>query len=75
MLFFEEIFGPVMPICTYDTIDEAIAYVNAHYSDTEKGIFTDRGRIYVRYGEPDDMTVEVMPMGTSSLDWVIEEEV
>jgi coniferyl-aldehyde dehydrogenase len=30
VLFFEEIFGPVMPICTYDTIDEAIAYVNAH---------------------------------------------
>ena len=26
----EEIFGPVMPIRTYDAIDEAIAYVNAH---------------------------------------------
>jgi len=26
----EEIFGPVMPIRTYDTIDEVIAYVNSH---------------------------------------------
>jgi coniferyl-aldehyde dehydrogenase len=24
----EEIFGPILPICTYDSIDEAIAYVN-----------------------------------------------
>jgi coniferyl-aldehyde dehydrogenase len=26
----EEIFGPVLPVLTYGTIDEAIAYVNAH---------------------------------------------
>jgi coniferyl-aldehyde dehydrogenase len=26
----EEIFGPVLPVVTYGTIDEAIAYVNAH---------------------------------------------
>jgi coniferyl-aldehyde dehydrogenase len=26
----EEIFGPVLPVVSYDTLDEAIAYVNAH---------------------------------------------
>ena len=26
----EEIFGPVLPVMTYQTVDEAIAYVNAH---------------------------------------------
>ena len=26
----EEIFGPVLPVMTYKTVDEAIAYVNAH---------------------------------------------
>ncbi|HZZ69799.1 MAG TPA: coniferyl aldehyde dehydrogenase [Phenylobacterium sp.] len=26
----EEIFGPVLPVMTYRTVDEAIAYVNAH---------------------------------------------
>jgi GWxTD domain-containing protein len=58
-----------------EEFERRIAYVNAHYGETVKGIFTDRGRIYVRYGEPDDKTVQVMPVGTSSLDWVIEQEV
>jgi coniferyl-aldehyde dehydrogenase len=26
----EELFGPILPIMTYQTVDEAIAYVNAH---------------------------------------------
>lgn len=26
----EEIFGPILPVMTYDTIDQAIGYVNAH---------------------------------------------
>jgi GWxTD domain-containing protein len=58
-----------------EEFERRIAYANAHFGETEKGIFTDRGRIYVRYGEPDDRTVEVMPVGTSTLDWVIEDEV
>lgn len=39
----EEIFGPILPVMPYDTLDEAIAYVNAHprplalyYFDTDK---------------------------------------
>lgn len=30
MLMQEEIFGPILPIRTYETLDEAIAYVNDH---------------------------------------------
>jgi coniferyl-aldehyde dehydrogenase len=30
LLMQEEIFGPILPIITYETIDEAIAYVNDH---------------------------------------------
>jgi coniferyl-aldehyde dehydrogenase len=26
----EEIFGPILPVMTYDTLDRAIAYINAH---------------------------------------------
>jgi GWxTD domain-containing protein len=52
-----------------------IAYANAHFSETEQGIFTDRGKIYIRYGEPDDKKVQVIPSGGSSLDRVIDEEV
>lgn len=26
----EEIFGPILPVMTYDSIDQAIDYVNAH---------------------------------------------
>jgi len=30
MLMQEEIFGPVLPVVSYDTLEEAIGYVNAH---------------------------------------------
>ena len=30
VLMSEEIFGPILPIRTYETLDEAIAYVNDH---------------------------------------------
>lgn len=51
--------------------ERRIAYANAHYSETEKGIYTDRGMIYIRYGQPDDIQVQVMPVGDSSLDRVL----
>ena len=33
-----------------------ISYSNLHFKSYKKGIFTDRGRIYIKYGEPDDIT-------------------
>ncbi|MBI4720588.1 MAG: GWxTD domain-containing protein [Chitinivibrionia bacterium] len=37
-------------------------YVNNHYSDYQMGIFTDRGLIYMKYGKPDEIIVDVIPM-------------
>jgi GWxTD domain-containing protein len=54
--------------------ERRVAYANAHYSETEKGIYTDRGMIYIRYGQPDDIQVQVMPVGDSSLDRVLTGE-
>ena len=42
----EEIFGPLLPIIAYDTLDEAIAYVNARPRPLALYYFdTDRSRI------------------------------
>ncbi len=57
-----------------DEFERRIAYANAHFGETEGGIFTDRGRIYIRYGQPDDVQKQVMPVGDSSLDRVLTGE-
>lgn len=38
----EEIFGPVLPVVAYDTLDGAIAYVNAHPRPLALYVFSDR---------------------------------
>jgi coniferyl-aldehyde dehydrogenase len=40
----EEIFGPILPIRTYDTLDEAIAYVNDHPRPLALYLFDDDGK-------------------------------
>ncbi|HKU37546.1 MAG TPA: aldehyde dehydrogenase family protein [Polyangiales bacterium] len=37
----EEIFGPILPIKPYDSIDQAVAYVNAHERPLALYVFTD----------------------------------
>lgn len=46
-----------------DRFYERVSYANDHFGTAgfEKGLFSDRGRIYVRYGEPDEIRREVMP--------------
>lgn len=38
-----------------------VAYANRYFSDQKKGMLTDRGRIYIRFGEPDEVQREVLP--------------
>jgi GWxTD domain-containing protein len=38
-----------------------VAYANAHFTVFTRGMFTDRGRIWIRYGEPDEIKIERMP--------------
>ena len=40
---------------------ERIAYANEHFSSGEPGRLTDRGRIYIKFGKPDD--IESHPAG------------
>jgi coniferyl-aldehyde dehydrogenase len=41
LLMQEEIFGPILPVCTYESIDEAIAYVNDHPRPLALYVFDD----------------------------------
>lgn len=43
-----------------------VAYANRHFSDQRKGMLTDRGRIYIRFGEPDEVQREVLPTQAES---------
>jgi GWxTD domain-containing protein len=38
-----------------------VSYANAHFTVFARGMFTDRGRIWIRYGEPDEIKVERLP--------------
>jgi len=44
-----------------DEYYERIAYANEHYSSGKPGSKTDRGRIYIKFGKPDD--IESRPSG------------
>lgn len=46
----------------YEKFLNRLAYVNRYYSDYQMGIFTDRGLIYMKYGKPDELIVDVIPM-------------
>lgn len=50
-----------------------VSYANARYSVFERGMFSDRGRVYIRYGEPDEVKIELIPVGESSLGHVIQD--
>jgi len=42
--------------CNYNEIEERFEYANAHYGQGDrKGAKTERGRIYIKYGAPDEV--------------------
>ncbi len=48
-----------------------VGHANWLYSANRKGMLTDRGRIYIRFGPPDEILEEVMPTQGTQLDqWV-----
>jgi GWxTD domain-containing protein len=51
----------------YDRFMDRLAYVEAHYRETGPAIFTARGGVYVRYGSPDEMVQDVIPINYESL--------
>jgi len=51
----------------YDTFLERLAYVKAHYGEGRPAIFSARGDIYLRYGPPDDVVQDVVPLNYDTL--------
>ena len=54
---------------------ERVEYANAQWSrfGLGKGMFTDMGRVYIRYGAPTDVAHQVMPAGQETLSKVLED--
>ncbi|MGH7681535.1 MAG: GWxTD domain-containing protein [Candidatus Eiseniibacteriota bacterium] len=50
-----------------------VSVANVRYSGFERGMFSDRGRVYVRYGEPDELTIERIPVGESTLGHAVQD--
>lgn len=44
---------------------QRVAHANEHFTRAglERGMFSDMGRVYIRYGEPTDITKQVLPAG------------
>jgi GWxTD domain-containing protein len=49
-----------------------LEYANARYSDYQTGILSDRGLIYLKYGPPDEVEVDVVPQNRESLSDALE---
>lgn len=52
-----------------------VAYANQHYTIFTPGMFSDRGRVYIRYGEPDDIKIERMPVAGKTLGYVLDSSI
>jgi GWxTD domain-containing protein len=58
-----------------DRFRARVQYANDHFSiaGVVKGMLSDRGRIYLKFGEPDDLRQQVIPTGDRSLESVATE--
>ncbi len=52
---------------------ERVEYANQHWSHPGlgKGMFSDMGRVFIRYGEPSEVIDQVMPTGDETVDLAI----
>jgi len=58
-----------------DEFRRRVHYANARYSIFERGMFSDRGRVYIRYGEPDDIKIERVPVADKTLGYALQGEI
>lgn len=58
-----------------DRFYERVRYANDNFTiaGMKKGMLSDRGRIYIRFGPPDDIRQEVMPIGGRSVQQIARE--
>ncbi|HET7497746.1 MAG TPA: GWxTD domain-containing protein [Candidatus Eisenbacteria bacterium] len=52
-----------------------VAYANQHYTIFTPGMFSDRGRVYIRYGEPDEMKIERLPVAGKTIGHVLDSSI
>ncbi len=57
------------------TFKQRVDYANTHYTIFEKGMFSDRGRIWIQFGEPDEIQVERIPVSEKTLGIVVEGQI
>ncbi len=59
---------------TKEEFDRRVEYSNANFSTPlEPGMRTDRGRVYIKYGEPDEIRREVIPVQGNDLNQALRE--
>lgn len=52
----------------YEAYLDRLAYVNRHYAEsTREAIFTDRGRIFMKWGPPDEFIEDVIPVNRETI--------
>ena len=56
-----------------EEFERRVAYANAQFSFFGKGMLSDRGRIYIRYGEPDLIEKQVVPTTGGAAGLVVDE--
>lgn len=55
--------------------ERRVAYANARFTVFQPGMLSDRGRVYIRYGEPDETRVERLPVNDTTLGYVIRDKI
>jgi GWxTD domain-containing protein len=59
---------------TREEFDRRIEFSNSNFSTPlEPGMRTDRGRVYIRYGEPDEIRREVIPVQGNDINAALDE--
>jgi len=56
-----------------DEFDRRVAYANAQFSFFTKGMLSDRGRVYIKYGEPDVIEKQVVPTSGDAADVLLSQ--
>lgn len=57
------------------TFQDRVDYANAHYTVFQKGMFSDRGHVWIQFGEPDEIRIERIPVSDRTLGVVAEGQI
>jgi GWxTD domain-containing protein len=56
----------------YEEFLVRLAYINTHYTDFGAGILSPRGRLYARYGAPDEIVQDYIPINRETIAEALE---